>query len=95
MKTIRVRVTQKDIACGKKDNAASCPLAKAVRRRLGVRSAEIDGFSADINTGAVTLPLPKRAVRFVNRFDWYGRESVKPFSFALKLNKKASEYLNS
>jgi len=85
-RTIRVDVTWEDIARGKKGEATSCPIARALDR-AGVAGAEVGGFEVDFtDPWGESAKMPKRASAFVEAFD-DDRTSVRPFSFSLRLPK--------
>lgn len=86
MKPVKIEITKKDIACGKRRDGKTCPISLAVRRKLKLAygqvhvttySARFD--SAEIETRNVLLP--KKAEKFISKFD--NNEPVKPFSFVL------------
>jgi len=90
MKTIRITVTKQDIANGKIRSNKRCPVALAVRRaclrrggwQAGLKHVEI-GRQFCYLSDQGEIVLPKRARRFIARFD--DKESVKPFSFNLRI----------
>lgn len=81
---MKIKVTKKDIENGKSCNNKCCPIALAIKRTL--RQSEnifVDPICVQINGRYISLP--KRAMRFVEKFDV--KESVKPFEFNIKLQK--------
>jgi len=81
MKPITVRVTKDDIKNGKREDPKSCPIARAVRRRLGhrfVRAAH--GFLAvkDGRGAMLYYDAPSSYRDFIDRFD--GGKFVRPFT---------------
>lgn len=84
MKTVRVDVTQDDIAAGQQCSSFACPIALAARRVLKDPFPCVGGnvlLTEDANDGR--LPLPPAARAFIRRFDH--AETVEPFSFELTL----------
>lgn len=79
---VRIDVTERDIKAGVPNNADTCPIAIAAKR---VISGEVCvSFKAGIETGKDTsIPLPKKATRFMYSFDNCDDEKVKPFSFTV------------
>lgn len=80
MKTIRVRVTKKDIERGEPMDCYLCPLARALRR-YGFKKAVVGPDSVWL--GAREVLMPKAACTFTERFD--EGKPVEPFSFTLRI----------
>lgn len=84
-----VHVTQEDIALGERQDAFSCPIARATKRAFGWgTSVSVDGINVYYRkwwrpTYRYTGTLPAEALGFVLRFDMGGH--VEPFSFEVKL----------
>ena len=90
-KSVRINVTQGDIAAGLPNNSASCPVARAVNRKLKEDYRSKISFSCGIYIHGVceaAIELPKKAYDWWNKFD--AGEEVRPFTFTLKLPE---EYL--
>lgn len=88
MKTsVKIKVTETDIAKGRKKQCKRCPIALAARR-AGVIRPEVDPWTMSARSkrghdaGWFFCSLPKKARHFVERFD-DGLE-VKPISFVAK-----------
>lgn len=73
---VEIDVTQQDIDKGKRRNARRCPVARALRRATGRRNCYV---SNDVSVGDMYCSLPRRFSTFINTFDDYGRDEVKPF----------------
>ena len=86
MKTVRIKVTKRDIRLGSQMEPNRCPVTRALERAgfddATVPSADHCIFVNDDGT-PVSLPLPKKAQHFIDRFDV--RKPVKPFTFTLRL----------
>lgn len=78
MKKVTVKVTKKDIKAGKKEDGASCPIAKAFRRQTKTHK-KITVDYGYINCGGNLYTLPQEANDFIEYFDEGG--AVKPFKF--------------
>lgn len=80
MKTLRINVTKKDIAKGKRREPEDCPVALAIKRqKVAIICVGIDRiWIADKDA----ISTPKTVQRFIERFDC--GNPVKPFSFTLK-----------
>ena len=79
-KTIRVEVTEEDIAKGEKKDHCYCPLALAFKR-AGLKDPIVENYTAEHAGGLIELPL--EACDFVHDFD-LGRP-VEPFTFTVEL----------
>lgn len=79
MTTFTIDVTQDDIDNGVAFDAMQCPVAKAMQRHWPY--AAVDGKCCWPTHDR--KPLPKKALRFVDRFD--AGKAVKPFKFKLKV----------
>ena len=82
MKTIRVSVTKRDIAVGKRGSSYECPIALACRR-LGKRWIITIDAARNAKSFKWIANMPDKAQRFIERFD-KGRP-VRPFTFTLKM----------
>lgn len=67
-------VKESDIVDGIPDNQASCPIARAIRRRTGADFVHVSETTYTID-GKVK-PLSRRGRNFVDRFD--SGQSVRP-----------------
>lgn len=83
-KIIKIKVLAKDIKVGVSEDPKLCPIACAMKRTYG------DDPNADIGFLEITIAgkrciyvTPKKAEKFMNRFD--DHKAVKPFSFSAKL----------
>lgn len=76
-KRLKVRVTAKDIEAGSRGMAFSCPVARAVKRLLGV-ALRVDCQQMGWYSGHL-YELPADARDWVSDFD--GGHAVKPFTF--------------
>lgn len=87
MKTIKVKVTQRDIELGRAlckcdfDHSDKCPIAVRLHAMKFKRWVVRETFVQDDEGYA--LPLPANARRFIGRFD-RGKD-VQPFTFTLKI----------
>ena len=86
MKT-RINITQKDIDNGKKCGCDTCPVALAIKRRV-IKNAFVEVGLYDIGLATESISLNETTCDFVRRFDRYGRNKVKPFSFTIDIPKK-------
>lgn len=88
-----VRVTARDIKNGKPRKPCRCPIALAVRRKVG----PLWRLSADYGYTTVKAKrptvnqsrqysTPKMATRFMSKFD--GRRPVKPATFTFRLSPR-------
>ena len=80
MLEMKVKVSKKNIRDGTVDSA-TCPIALAIRDTVG-ENTDIQVNDDTIQFGNLIFVTPKKAVRFINRFD--NSEKVKPFEFTLK-----------
>lgn len=89
MKTIRINVTERDIARGRPRNLQSCPIARAAHRHQGLRRAEVNGASIVVplagTTSSYYIAMPQRAQSFVGAFD--AGLHPEPFSFNITVNE--------
>lgn len=87
MKKIVVNVTAKDIREGKQHECDSCPVARAISRKLN-RSVRVlitafRYFQSPRRGWSDLLPLPSKAEFFIAAFDGY--KPVRPFRFTLNV----------
>lgn len=86
MRPIRVEVTQEDIEEGAPANCQRCPVARAVRRALGLTEVEIQVvLDPDlIDVGGIPHDMPYSVGRWVREYDGsVGPEGAKPISFEM------------
>lgn len=82
--TVRVGVTEADIAAGKAEDCLSCPVALAINRSIGCRSfVKADSVTISTAIGYWVVPLPAEASELVRRFDEGGPVSPVAFDLAL------------
>lgn len=81
---VTIEVKRRDILLGKRRSSSSCPIAKAIRRRLK-KPIRVGSRLAWLGTNNTTIGLPMKARDFISRFD--GGLKVKPFSFELMVPK--------
>ena len=81
---MKVRVTKRDIELGEKGNDKTCPIAKALTRKLRKRVSVTDENIYIYNGGTLTRVLKHsiKSANFVYRFD--AGTLVKPSTFTLK-----------
>lgn len=84
---VRINVTKRDIELGTRNESESCPLARAIGRRV---TASLSVGSASVQIGRGTnfcdwhnILLPEDAAQFIDRFD-FGL-NVKPFTFTFDI----------
>lgn len=90
LRGVRIQITAHNIQHGDRGAPASCPIALAIGRTLGLASVSVSGRRVSLSSNGdisstETYLLPLRAKYFVTDFDH--QKPVKPFSFAL--GKKA------
>jgi hypothetical protein len=84
MKKVIVYVTQKDIEKGRPNRPRSCPIYRAVSRRVVDRDVYVSSYTIRIGGHIVVLPI--KASNFINLFDYRRTSSVvKPFKFAIEV----------
>jgi len=84
MKSLKVRVTAKDIRAGVREKAEWCPVALAIGRVTGVRpSVYADHVRVYVEGGFYEVTLPGKVLRFIDSFD--NNTHVEPFTFTLTL----------
>ena len=82
MKTIKV--TKKDIEKGERRSRTSCPIALACKR-MKLPDFKCVDIVLISRKNLDPIPLPAIAIQFISDFDGMGRNSVKPFSFKIKI----------
>jgi len=84
MKSLKVRVTAKDIREGEREQKSLCPVAIAIARvSQGQPFVYADFVKLYVEGGFYNVGLPQKVVDFIIRFD--DASKVKPFSFTLEL----------
>jgi hypothetical protein len=85
---MRIEVTQEHIDRGQRKSCARCPVVLAIRQVSGVVLVYADRDEVDLRRGGKTLTvsLPLKVSRFIDRFDATGPGSVEPFSFDLPID---------
>lgn len=78
-----IEVSQGDIDEGLRGVCASCPVALAVNRALGVHDAKIAVGTYSV-VGGRWFNLPESARSWIVTFDRIGPSYVKPFTFELE-----------
>lgn len=87
-KTIRIHVSKKNIKYGKPQALNFCPIALAVKSKLHAKDVDVTDDEITLNAArfkGATYRLPAIASAFIDKFDFYGRKAVKPFTFTAKL----------
>lgn len=92
---VTINVTALDIKRGVREDVDCCAIARACHR-AGFRRWQVDGETVGPKGGVFETPqvrylLPKRAQRFVRKFDG-DPKSVKPFTFTIRKAQKRNEY---
>jgi hypothetical protein len=82
MRTVTVKITADDIAAGETVSANNCPIALALKRHFP-RRKEIAVGDWSIRLGSTVIGIPKKAERFLDRFD--DGKRVRPFSFEIEI----------
>lgn len=81
---MKINVTAEDIRLGKRGTPNSCPIARAIKRRLTNRDVWVSDSEVWVKVPFRRyVDLPKEARDFVKDFD--RSRDVKPFSFNLEL----------
>jgi hypothetical protein len=80
---VTIDVTQDDIDHGTAGNCWACPVARAVRRVLGLEDIGVGTTDMDLGQGTkvIVVPTPDVAADFMTAFDT--GKKVAPFSFTL------------
>lgn len=87
---VKIEVTQDDIEKGRRRGSQTCPVARAIKRRLkaGIKAA-VYGRAGFVKGWLRHMSdMPGKTQRFVADFD--SKRPVKPFTFTLNIPK---EYL--
>lgn len=83
-----IKVEQRHINRGVREDADSCPVARACNAaKLGYEFSA-KGETLDFKRGGdyyLPTTAPRSVQRFIKRFDKLGRKAVKPFNFYLEL----------
>ena len=85
---MKIEVTQHDIDKGLNNNCFLCPIAHAVKRKMGTDSVLVycDRISVMSTVTSYNYKLPKKARTFIKRFD--DGKPVEPFTFEIKKDLK-------
>ena len=88
MPAVTIEVTADDIKRGKRGEADTCAVARAIKRALpGAKDLEVSGYGIDflnpLTKGMEECEIPKKVAAFIEAFD-KDRNSVKPFTFTLR-----------
>lgn len=78
-------ITAEDIQLGEQGNCRSCPIARRAEIVLGTPVAVSNTELRVYETGAI-YTLPAKAATFVDAFDIFSAEAVKPIQFELDLD---------
>lgn len=82
---ITVSVTEQDIILGVRRNCSSCPVALAIKRKLGHGCVDVLPFVVWIGwCPSYATRLPIEATKALDDFD--NGETIKPFSFELEVS---------
>lgn len=76
---MKITVTQKDIAKGKRYDCGYCPTALAIQRASKNEDVAVMGMRCEID--GELFDLPEKAILFIHNFDL--GKPVKPFSFEI------------
>lgn len=79
---MKISVSERDIAAGKRGECCQCPLALAILRASKREFVAVSCASVLLDT-CYEVPLPDEAMQFVKDFDM--GENVSPFEFELPL----------
>ena len=83
---MRINVTQRDIDYGKRGNAYSCPVSRAIKRNSKVRAVTVGITTARIyplhEVQSKVFFLPRFVTQFITEFD--AERDVKPFTFKIR-----------
>jgi hypothetical protein len=82
---VKVNVTTQDIKTGHRFEAASCPVAKALRRATGERLV-FAWRNGEALIGGKKFKLPEKAEKFIDEFDHYPEQircSMAEFTFVI------------
>lgn len=83
IKTLVIDVMEIDIKRSRRNDPYRCPVARAIRHVLKKNLFSV-AVVAGIRVGNKSTAMPKRVLRFIQKFDRY--EPVKPFSFRLPVS---------
>lgn len=95
---MKIEVTQEDIDQGMVRSCRECPVARAIKKKvgmktcLGVTPSWVSFYDIYDKTDKTFLvQLPEKATEFINKFD--GNEIVEPFEFELNITEEVIEKL--
>lgn len=84
---MKIEVTQEDINKGQQCSKCYCPIALAINRVLETNTPNVMVFPSSCNYSYKNVlyfkDFPKEVKNFVETFDEFGHEFVKPFNFEL------------
>lgn len=84
---VDINVTATDIKKGEQENSHTCAIARSLKARFS--EDDVDVTEYEIVVGEYSMEdVPGKVVTFIKKFD-EDKNSVKPFSFRLKLKKSA------
>lgn len=84
MKTVIVNVTARDIKLGVA-NSCDCPIARAFHRIKGFEEVMIWRTSARRRDAYFLFPLSFEMIAFINFFDSFQRDKIKPTKFKIQI----------
>jgi hypothetical protein len=83
----KFRVTKRDISAGVVDDPFSCPIARAIKRKLQTEDVHVGDRDGYIEVGCLELKIPKRLGDWITDFD--AGNKVKPINFALPVHAES------
>lgn len=85
---MKIRVTKRDIAKGKRGHATQCPIAFAIHRHFPKSvTVKVNACHATVlrlRQDSEWFDLPQQVINWIFAFDQSGPAKVKPFTFILK-----------
>jgi hypothetical protein len=85
---VLIEVTKRDILRGRRQATDACPVARALKRALGLE-CEPSVEEGRIRVFGRCYKAPRSVTRFVRRFDKLGHAQVQPFRFRLEISSDA------
>lgn len=79
---VKIDVTAKDIKNGIAVDGENCPIGRAVQR-VGFKGVCVSNDEFEFNFGEFAVNLPKKASKFISKFD--AGTKVKPFTFVINI----------
>ena len=86
---MKFNVTQRDINSGATSSPTNCPVARSLRRALGLKENQVSVTGEEISIKSKDYLAPQSVTDFVAIFD--ARFDVEPFSFSLPIRKRAKK----